>query len=204
MTLFVKPTIKDRVLKELQKICPCFEYSLGEKKKLKLAGDTKKQSWYRIKVQRSVNNTTFCKCYCKAKVGCNLIQDVVSHKGKLPIRENKELAAGSFYNFRENYLEFNRAKRAEIDTDKGKKRAKSEMQLAHELVHALDDLNKKIPKTPTEDQARGFEERAVRATNQIRKEQKLGYHRTSHKGKPVPKPQKKEIDDANRWQCECP
>jgi hypothetical protein len=176
----------------------------GKSEKIKLADDKRKQTWYPLKVKRTVKNAKFCKCYCANRTGCNLIQDIFSHPGILPIKKNTSLGDGSQYQFRKNYMSFNAYKRVNIDTDKGKKRAKAHLQFAHELVHALDDLNGKIPNGPTFEQRREFEERAVRGTNQIRQDQGLKYHRTTHSGITVRQPTNTEIDGNDRWNCDCP
>jgi hypothetical protein len=198
MAIYIGVGQRDQVIGYLKRICPCFEYETGKYENVKI-GDEKKK-YARLTAYKNIDNDQFCDCYCAHMAGCNLIFNLINHKGKIAIRKNSTLGEGSKYEPTQKTVEINKWKRRDIDTNKGKKRAKPYLKFAHELIHALDDLEGRLDLS---DGKRQEEENAVRGSNQIRKELGFNYHRTTHDGQNVPQPTRKYLDESDKFGCKC-
>jgi hypothetical protein len=147
----------------LDEICPCSMISVDGG--TAVSGD---QEW-------SVIGTAppDCACYCKHRIACNLLQDVIGNDQVTWIRSSK---GGNGYDWDSHTVYWNlEAPKLPSEYYEGATgyTDDSSLRLAHELVHALRDGN---------DPAAGYgdpeEFIAVRGTNQIRKE--MGHPLRTH------------------------
>ena len=204
MALYVVSGRQNKIKSWLKKICPCFTYSFAEKERIKVGDETKKYA--KLLVSKNVNPKEFCPCYCDHLAGCNLVLDLVLHEESVFINDQAALGVGSNYNPKTKTVEINpNRKHKKIITKREggsvKKRSpKNYTQFAHELIHALDDLNGKLDDTDGHLQE---ETNSIRGTNQIRKENGVKYHRTHHGDNEIDGPTDPYLDTKDRYNCGC-
>lgn len=152
---------RDDFTDALKELCPCFDWYFQDDQVFRDWPDDRERS-------------ELCDCVEEYDVGCNLVDELMVHDNTLRVVDtgNGNKADPSPGGDQEVDVEWNPDKQKGGENSGGDRKRPPSVGLAHELIHALHDLDEEFPRTGGGSIDKSQEEvNTTRGENQIREEQ---------------------------------